>query len=100
MYETVTQSEFIDRFRQSEERKNHFSYDGLIALFEWLEQYEEDTETEMELDVIAICCDFSEYDNLKDFQQDYSKDYESIEEIENETLVIPIDDESFIIQQF
>ena len=95
---TINQTQFIDKFMQL--RPNNFSYDGLIALFEWLEQYEEDTETEIELDVIAICCDFSEYDNLKDFQQDYSKDYESIEEIENETLVIPIDDESFIIQQF
>ena len=95
---TINETQFIDKFMQ--QRPNNFSYDGLIALFEWLEQYEEDTETEMELDVIAICCDFSEYDNLKDFQQDYSKDYESIEEIENETLVIPIDDESFIIQQF
>ena len=95
---TINETQFIDKFMQL--RPNNFSYDGLIALFEWLEQYEEDTETEMELDVIGICCDFSEYDNLKDFQQDYSKDYESIEEIENETLVIPIDDESFIIQQF
>ena len=95
---TINETQFIDKFMQL--RPNNFSYDGLIALFEWLEQYEEDTETEMELDVIAICCDFSEYDNLKDFQQDYSKEYESIEEIENETLVIPIDDESFIIQQF
>ena len=95
---TINETQFIDKFMQL--RPNNFSYDGLIALFEWVEQYEEDTETEMELDVIGICCDFSEYDNLKDFQQDYSKDYESIEEIENETLVIPIDDESFIIQQF
>tara|TARA_Y100001973_G_C5158886_1_gene312411 strand:+ start:775 stop:1071 length:297 start_codon:yes stop_codon:yes gene_type:complete len=95
---TINETQFIDKFMQL--RPNNFSYDGLIALFEWLEQYEEDTETEMELDVIGICCDFSEYDNLKEFQEDYGKDYESIEEIENETLVIPIDDESFIIQQF
>ena len=95
---TINETQFIDKFIQL--RPNNFSYDGLIALFEWLEQYEEDTETEMELDVIGICCDFSEYDNLKEFQEDYGKDYESIEEIENETLVIPIDDESFIIQQF
>ena len=95
---TINETQFIDKFMQL--RPNNFSYDGLIALFEWLEQYEEDTETEMELDVVGLCCDFSEYDNLKEFQEDYGKDYESIEEIENETLVIPIDDESFIIQQF
>jgi hypothetical protein len=90
----------FERAFQRYGRSEHFSYEGLQALFEWLEQYEEDAETEMELDVIGICCDFSEYDNLKEFQEDYGKDYESIEEIENETLVIPIDDESFIIQQF
>ena len=82
------------------ERDNHFSYEGLKALFEYLEEYEDSCETELELDVIALCCDFTEYDNLKEFQNDYSEDYKSIEDIEHNTTVIPIDNESFIIQQF
>ena len=54
----------------------------------------------MELDVIAICCDYTEYESLEAFQEDYGEDYQSIENIEHATQLIMIDDTSFIIQQF
>jgi hypothetical protein len=60
----------------------------------------EDEGDQMELDVIAICCEYAEYDSLKEFQEDYSSEYESIDDIERETEVIRIDDDSFIIAQF
>ncbi len=41
-------------------RPDNFSYEGLSVLFDGLEEFEEDTGEEMELDVIAICCDFAE----------------------------------------
>ena len=44
-------------------RTDNFSYDGLRALFNYLEDYEEDTGEAVELDVIALCCDYCEYDN-------------------------------------
>ena len=53
-----------------EHRPDHFSYDGLIALWEYFEEYEEDTGEEIDLDVIAICCEYYEYNNLKEFQAD------------------------------
>ena len=39
-------------------RPNSFSYEGLRALFEYIEETEESTGFEVELDVIALCCDF------------------------------------------
>ena len=75
----VTQSEFIDTFRQSELRKNNFSYDGLIALFEYLEDLEEDTGEQITFDMVSICCDWSEYKNTDEFindYQDYAKDWD------------------------
>lgn len=98
MIEVVTESQFIDRFRKI--RPTNFTYEGLQALFEYLEQYEDDTGEEIELDVIGLCCEFYQYDNLKEFQDDYGKDYECIEDVENETMVVPVDEESFIIRQF
>mgnify|MGYP003134718906 FL=1 len=98
MIEVVTESQFIDRFRKI--RPTNFTYEGLQALFEYLEQYEDDTGEEIELDVIGLCCEFYQYDNLKEFQDDYGKDYECIEDIENETMVVLVDEESFIIRQF
>ena len=82
------------------DRSNQFSYDGLKALFEYLEEYEEDSGTEVELDVIALCCEYAEYDSLEEFQDNYGEEYDSMESISDVTTLIPIDDNSFIIQQF
>lgn len=71
----VTQSEFIDTFRTSHSYKNNFSYDALIALFEYLEQYEEDIGDQITFDMTAICCEYTEYKNIKDFLDDYSVEY-------------------------
>ena len=100
MKEYVTESTFIDAFKQSDTRKNQFSYEGLQALFEYLEEYEDSTGEEMEFDMIGICCDFTEYDSLKEYNDDYSKECKEIEEIADYTALIKIDDERFIIQQY
>lgn len=99
MKTTVNKYQFRRAFEEMN-RTNNFTYAGLNALFEYLEQYEEDTGEEIELDVIAICCDFTEYKNLTEFKANYGNDYQSIEDIEDRTIVIHIDDESFIIQDF
>ena len=97
MKQSINFSRFCDAFQI---RKENFSYEGKEALFNYLEQYEEDTGEEIELDVIALCCDYTEYDCLEDFQADYGKEYENLEAIENVTQVIRIADGKFIIQQF
>ena len=98
MIQTINEYQFADAFNKI--RPDNFTYRGLIALYNYFEQYEEDTGEQIELDVIAICCDYYEYEDLKYFQEDYSEDYESIEDIEQATTVIMIDDTSFIIQAF
>jgi len=97
MKQTVNFTDFVDAFQI---RKDNFSYDGLQALFDYLEEYEKETGKEIELDVIALCCEYSEYANLKEFQEAYSDEYETIEDIEENTSVIKIKDEAFIIQNF
>lgn len=59
MKTTVNVYEFRDAFYKMG-RKDQFSYDGLGVLFGYLESLEEDTGEEIELDVIALCCDFAE----------------------------------------
>tara|TARA_B100000131_G_C17720474_1_gene452623 strand:+ start:238 stop:537 length:300 start_codon:yes stop_codon:yes gene_type:complete len=99
MKQSINKYDFIDAFKKMG-RENNFSYDGLIALYDYLEMLEDDIGEEIELDVISLCCDYSEYDNLDEFQADYSEDYQTIGDIESDTTVIMIDDDSFIIQQF
>jgi hypothetical protein len=99
MKKTINFYEFEKTFEDSG-RGNQFSYSGLKVLYDYLTDLEEETGEELELDVIAICCDFTEYENIEEFQVNYGKGYSTIEEIEAETIVIPIDDDSFIIQNF
>ena len=98
MKDTVTEYEFIDRIMRL--RPNNFSRAGLAALFDYITEYEEDCGVEMEFDPIALCCEFTEYENLKEFQEDYSTDFKTLEQISDDTQVIPIDEEAFITQDF
>ena len=49
----------------------NWSRAGAYALAEYLEEYEESTGEELELDVCAIRCDFSEHSSLLDWAHDY-----------------------------
>ena len=99
MYTTVNENEFIDIFGDCN-RSDNFSLAGRVALFNYLEELEEDM-GEIELDVIALCCEYTEYADLAKFQEDYGKDeYKSMGDIRKVTTVIMIDDISFIIRQF
>ena len=82
-------------------RGEQFSKAGLSALFDYLEEYEEETGQELELDVIGLCCDFTEYENLEEFKEDYKNlDIDNLDDIRDHTTVIDIDGEAFIIQAF
>jgi hypothetical protein len=52
----------------------NWSYAGAQALAEHLEEYEESTGEELELDIVAIRCDFSEYPSLEDWASEYFSD--------------------------
>ena len=91
MKDTITQSNFTD-----EMIKHGFSYEGSNALFEYLTQYEEDCDHELEFDPIAFRCEFSEYENLKEIQKSYN-DIQDIEDLERNTTVIQIPNSKKII---
>ena len=54
-------------------RKDQFTYEGLRLLFEYFEEYEENTGEDVELDVIAICCEYNE-ESTADIARNYSID--------------------------
>jgi hypothetical protein len=99
MKQTINLAQFCDLFKACG-RGDQFSYYGLGALYEHLTNLEDETGEEFELDVIGLCCEYMEYENLAEFVADYGEGYATIEDIEHETTVIPVDDESFIIQVF
>ena len=56
---TVYESDFRDAFASI--RPDNFTYEGLGALYEYLNELSEDLGEDIELDVIALCCDYTEY---------------------------------------
>lgn len=134
MKKTIYKNEFIDTMIDI--RPGNFSYDGLVALFDYLEEIEDNCGEEMEFDPIALCCDFTEYDILdwvreqftddeidevidllvddyEDFMVNYEPfesiddveydmvDYEAVRDyIEYRTQFIPVNNQTFIIQDY
>ena len=69
MYQTINFGEFCDAFR-SHDRQDQFSYSAKRALFDYLEDMEAQTSQTIELDVIALCCEYSE-STFDDVRRDY-----------------------------
>ena len=72
MKQTINFYQFAEQFQAV--RPNNFSREGLIALWEYLEEWEKNEAEDIEFDVIALCCEFIEYESVADYQQDYSDD--------------------------
>lgn len=64
-------------------RPDNFSREGLEVLWDYLEEYEDSTGEELELDVIALCCDFSE-DTWENIASDYRIDLDGCEDDDDE----------------
>ena len=82
MKQTVNEYDFCHAFVLAD-RKYSFSYAARKALFAYLEEYEKETGTEIELDVIGICCDFAEYASALDAGNEYG--FEPDEEADEES---------------
>ena len=82
----IFQNVTLERFHQAFHimgRGNNFSTLALDALHDWYENIGED----VELDVVSICCEWAEYDNLDEGAKDYNVDYE---ELEDRTTILNI----------
>tara|TARA_R100001463_G_scaffold35602_1_gene77327 strand:- start:374 stop:670 length:297 start_codon:yes stop_codon:yes gene_type:complete len=98
MKQTIDEYTFKNTIRSR--RPHNFTWGNLSHLYDYFVHLEEDCGIEFDFDPIGICCEYSEYANLEEFQEAYGEDYETLEDIEYNTTVIIGDGESFIIQQF
>lgn len=96
MKTTVFVYDFRDAFIKAG-RKDQFSYDGLGILYDYLTDFEDSTGEEMELDVIAICCEYAEEDP-RCIAENYSIDIEGLDDDElAETVRDHLEDEGVYI---
>ena len=70
-------------------RSEQFSHEGLGELFAFYEDYQNSTGEKVELDVIAICCDWTEYESEYQLVNDYDMSIKGgLDEIKEKTQVI------------
>ncbi len=69
MKTTVSNHDFVEAFR-AYDRLDNFSFEALDLLFSYFEEYEDSTGQEIELDVVAICCDYCE-DSIEGIADSY-----------------------------
>jgi len=79
MKQTIGIYEFRKQFREI--RPDNFSWEGQNLLFEYLDNYEMDTGEEIELDVVSLCCDYSE-DSPENIRDQYGIETEGMDEDE------------------
>lgn len=70
MIQKINGNDFVNAFNEYG-RADNFSIDGRLALYTYLTDIEADANEEIELDVIALCCEYSEYDSALEAAQAY-----------------------------
>lgn len=90
-------NEFIEAFKEID--RDYFSYEGYEALYEYLEELSDDIGEPIELDPVAITCDYVEYSSVDEFNADYKTSCSCIDDIWDYTQVIKFKN-GFIIQVF
>jgi hypothetical protein len=99
MKTTVSFYDFREAFRQHD-RLGSYSPEGLRALFNYFEQYEEETGQEVELDVVAICCDYDE-NHWEDVASNYSIDLSEYEDEEDKISAVReyLEENTFLVNE-
>lgn len=106
MIQTINISDFRNAFHQMG-RGNQFSYKGLELIFNYFEQYEQDINEAMELDVIAICCDISEMtpqeiSQYYDFElaEDGNEMANAVDHLNDKTIIVGESDSTILFFNF
>ena len=81
IYQTIDFNDFRKAFI-NQGREKQFSYAGLLMLYDYLDGLSNDTGRDIELDVIALCCQYSELCKAEYLTTYKHEGIETIEELE------------------
>ena len=103
MKQNVTENMFIETFKDSD-YEDYFSESGLKALYqyfidlEWKDRREmgADSDYETNLDRVEICSTFTEYDSLRDYNEQNNDNVKDIGDVEG--LCCRFENQSFIVE--
>jgi hypothetical protein len=90
---TMNVWDFKRVMREMDTYANTFTDEGLELLFDYLE----DLDGDVEMDTIAICCEWTEYDNIEAAEKDYLLDDE---DLEDNTTVLKGDTDIVVVRDY
>lgn len=78
--------DFINAF-QGSQYEHSFSYEGKRALYDYLEQLSDDIGEDIELDIVALSCEYDEYPSIIEcaIEHGYDVDIISKDNLDEET---------------
>ena len=83
--QTVNKSQFIDNLLADDYAS--WTYEDAEALFDYYEQFSDDMGEDVELDRVALRCEWTRADSIDEVIEDYD-DINSLEDLQDQTQVI------------
>jgi len=92
--------------------RDHYSWEAYEKLYDFYDQLSEDTGEDFDLDVVAICCAWVEYEDVEELHKAYDlivreedEDDEDfgdryVEALERRTTVFKLDNGGFLVEGF
>ena len=77
--------QFREAFRLAG-RSDQFSHEGLEVLFDYLDNLSEDTGEPIELDVVALCCEYYE-SSIEELINNYNIDLSEVDEDDTDSII-------------
>ena len=77
--------QFREAFRMAG-RMDQFSPKGLEVLFDYLEEYSDSTGEPVELDVVALCCDYYE-SSIEELIDNYNIDLSEVDQNDPDSII-------------
>ena len=96
LYSNVSFCEFCDMF-YNHDREDQFSYKGREALYNWYSDLSEEQGEDLEVDIVAICCEWTEYNDLEDYNEQNGSEYEEINDLRKDCIIIVSDSGSLLV---
>ena len=114
IYKQINKYEMIEAFRRYEgrlktsETHGNFTEEAVEELFDYYDGLDGNKDRpHYELDVISICCEWTQYDDIDEVKETYldtkQETYDSddvFEYLEDNTYHIVLDDDSILVREF
>ena len=109
IYKTINKYDMIEIFRKwnklkTSQKDGNFTVEAVKELFDYYDDYRN-----YELDVIGICCEWTQYDDIEEVREAYLDNvakpseydsYDVLEYLEDNTYHIVLSDDSILVREF